>query len=133
MKVLETDVRRFVARWLAAQNARDFDAYARLYAANFDGVKRAASGRVTRYDRAAWLADRRPMMARSKHLHLRAENVRLYANEGHAVVVFDQHFSTSNYEDWGPKVLRLRQTPLGLRIEHEEMLTSYGLPAGDCC
>jgi ketosteroid isomerase-like protein len=133
MRFSENEARRFVARWLAVQNGHDFDGYARMYAANFAGVKRTPSGRATRFARAAWLADRRPMMTPSKHLHLRAENLRVYVNDDHAVVFFDQHFNTMNYGDWGPKILRLRGTPLGLRIEHEEMLTSFGMPGGACC
>ena len=54
------EVRAFVASWVQAQNEGDFEAYARLYATRFMGVKRAA-GRTFHFDRAGWMQDRRKM------------------------------------------------------------------------
>jgi len=133
MKLNPRHVKQFLSHWIAVQNGHDFGRYSRLYAPDFIGVKRASSGRKTEYRRAAWLADRRPMMDKSKHLHLSAENVRIHVEEGAAIVTFDQYFSTRNYADWGPKVLRLRPVRGDLYIVHEEMLTSYKLPVGECC
>ena len=48
--------------WKAAQNGRDLAAYTRLYAARFEGVRRAGP-RERRFDRASWLADRRNMFS----------------------------------------------------------------------
>ena len=133
MKPDPREVNRIFRQWLTVQNKHDFARYLRMYAPDFTGIKRTRSGRKLQYRRAAWLADRRPMMAPSRHLHLSAENVRLHVEEGAAIITFDQYFRTRNYGDWGPKVLRLRANKAGLRIVHEEMLASYALPDEDCC
>jgi ketosteroid isomerase-like protein len=126
-------VNQYFRDWLAAQNRHDFARYARMYAPDFVGVKRTKSGRKREYKRAAWLADRCPMMERSRHLHLSAEKVRVHVEDGAALISFDQFFRTRNYGDWGPKLLRLRANRSGLQIVHEELLASYPLPDEACC
>lgn len=132
--VTDAQLRGFLSRWLAAQNKHDFTRYSRMYAADFTGIKRTTSGRTREYDRAGWLADRRPMMAPSRHLHLSAENVRYRRLQGGwAEIRFDQHFRTKNYGDWGPKLLRVRRTASGIQIVHEELLAAHSVPTADCC
>lgn len=133
MKPNPREVNQFLREWLTSQNRHDFSRYARMYASEFVGIKRTSSGRKRKFRRTAWLADRRPMMAPSRHLHLSAEKVRIHVEENAALITFDQHFRTLNYGDWGPKVLRLRASRTGLQIVHEEMLASYALPAEECC
>lgn len=118
---------QFFRQWLDAQNRHDFARYSRLYAADFVGTKRTSSGKKTQYRRAAWLANRRPMLAPSRHLHLTAEKVQVHVEKGAALITFDQHFRTQKYGDWGPKLMRLRANKSGLHIVQEEMLASYAV------
>lgn len=110
-----------VTRWLAAQNARDFDAYARLYAAKFTGIKRSG-GRTRKMDRGAWLVDRKGMFERP--FGVEATDVRAVAESGLVAVTFEQTWQSAAYRDVGPKILTLVEEGGELRIAREEMVSS---------
>ncbi|MEZ4435294.1 MAG: nuclear transport factor 2 family protein [bacterium] len=113
--------RALVDRWLAAQNAGDFEAYQALYAPRFYGVKRAGD-RTTNFDRAGWIGDRRRMFQRP--MKVDAEGIEVVAAAGAARVRFIQSWSSGNYRDVGPKQLVLTKGPEGLLIAREEMIAS---------
>ena len=50
------DARRFLERWLDTQNVGEFDAYQKLYADDFRGVRRSGPRSAT-FDRNSWLGD----------------------------------------------------------------------------
>jgi len=58
-----SEANRFVAEWVAAQNAGSFPRYSALYASGFTGVRRSRDKAQT-FKLAAWLADRKRMFAR---------------------------------------------------------------------
>ncbi|MCC7537043.1 MAG: DUF4440 domain-containing protein, partial [Deltaproteobacteria bacterium] len=117
----ERDVRTLVDAWKSTQNARDHAAYARLYAARFEGVRRAGP-RVRRFDRAGWLADRRNMF--SLPMAVETADVRVSSSGQSAIVRFTQSFSAGQFRDRGPKELVVVREGGELRIAREEMLAS---------
>lgn len=123
------DARALIDRWLATQNAGDFEGYSALYASRFYGVKRAGE-RTATFDRPGWIADRRGMFQRP--MTVEAAEIEIVPAAGAARVRFIQTWGSGNYRDMGPKQLVLTRTPDGLRIAREEMLASTVLgPAGD--
>jgi hypothetical protein len=115
------DGRKLLAEWLRAQNAGDFDAYSKLYAKKFAGVRRSG-GRVVKLDHAGWLADRgrmfkKPMVVAMDGLAIKAVGQALVAD-------FRQTFSQGKYKDEGPKRMRLVRELGELRISSEELLQS---------
>ncbi|MBL8603081.1 MAG: nuclear transport factor 2 family protein [Myxococcales bacterium] len=116
-----------LAQWLAAQNQGQFDAYQRLYAARFSGVRRSGP-RVARYDRAGWLRDRETMFRTA--MQVSARDVAVSTGPQGATVRFVQVFTQGRYHDEGPKELVLVRAGAGLEIAREEMLSSrLGDPA----
>jgi len=125
-ELTEEVVSSFVSRWLAAQNSRDFALYRRLYAEDFQGVKRTTR-RTKTYGRAGWLADRRGMFEKTRSMDVSVSNQRVTLRGNWAEVSFDQYFRSTTYNDWGPKVLRVRNTVSGTQIFHEELIASNPL------
>ncbi|RYZ03080.1 MAG: nuclear transport factor 2 family protein [Myxococcales bacterium] len=117
----ESDVNAFVARWEAAQNEHDFAAYSALYAERFTGVKRVGAF-TQRFDRAGWLADRKPMFQGGANV--RVTELTLVAAAGATRAVFTQEFTSSGFRDVGKKELFLVPVPNGIAISREEMLSS---------
>jgi hypothetical protein len=117
----EAAIHTLLDAWLAAQNTGDFGAYAELYAARFQGVKRSGD-RARSFDRAGWLADRRKMFAKPMEVELSA--VALQSTEASAVASFEQRWSSSSYRDVGPKRLVVVREGDALRIAREEMIAS---------
>jgi len=69
------DARGFLERWLDAQNTGEFDAYQKLYADDFRGVRRSGPRSAT-FDRNSWLEDRRRMFQKKMTVearHLRGQ------------------------------------------------------------
>jgi preprotein translocase subunit SecG len=122
----EQAVAEAVDRWQAAQNKRDFATYCSLYASNFKGVKRTTRKTKT-YGRATWLADRRQMFDKTRDMSVSVINPRIVLTDEWAEVSFDQYFRSATYNDWGPKILRLRMTASGPQIIYEELLASHRL------
>lgn len=112
---------RFLDTWLETQNSSNFDLYQTLYAADFSGTKRAQD-KVVSFDRAQWLADRRPMFDRNAKVS--ASNVQSFERQDRIELVFVQRWATSTFADVGTKILVLERTPEGYRIQREEMLDS---------
>jgi len=117
----EAAARSFVERWVAAQNAHDFAAYSSLYAQHFAGTKRVGTY-SKRFERAAWLADRRPMFVDG--VVVRASDLELSGSPGAVRAVFTQDFVAPGFHDTGKKELFLLAQPSGFAISREEMLAS---------
>lgn len=120
-----------VGRWLAAQNQRQFDAYAALYADEFEGIKRTAAGRETRLKLVDWKADRKKMFT-AKNLA-----VEIYGEEygreksGAITAIFYQLFRSGSYGDQGLKILQLKKGTDGtMKIVHEEIAAVKPLDQG---
>lgn len=117
----EADVKAFVERWQAAQNTRDFEGYSKLYADRFMGVKRVGTY-SKRFDRAGWLADRKPMF--DAGAQVKVTGVELVAVTGSTRAIFTQEFKSGTFRDVGKKELFLVAAPSGIAITKEEMLDS---------
>jgi hypothetical protein len=110
-----------VARWEAAQNDRKFADYGALYAERFMGVKRVGSY-SKRFDRASWLADRKPMFEGGAKV--KVTELELVAAPGATRAVFTQEFTSTGFRDVGKKELFLVPSASGIVISREEMLDS---------
>lgn len=117
----EADVKAFVERWQGAQNSKDFAAYSGLYAERFMGLKRVGSY-SKRFDRAGWLADRKPMF--DAGAQVKVSDVVLVAAPGATRATFTQEFTSGSFRDVGKKELFLVAAPGGISITKEEMLDS---------
>lgn len=126
--IAAADVKALLDRWLAAQNQGDFDAYSACYASRFEGIKRAGS-RVSRFDRAGWLADRERMFRRAMEVEIRDVDIRPFSST--AVVQLTQRWASGRYDDIGPKQLVILREGDTLRISREEMLASQILSSRD--
>jgi ketosteroid isomerase-like protein len=113
--------RKLLGEWLRAQNAGDFDAYAKLYAKKFAGVRRSGE-RVVKLDYAGWLADRRRMFKKTMVVSIDALEIKPVGSAW--VAQFQQTFSSGSYQDAGPKRMRLVPETGELRIASEQMLQS---------
>ncbi len=120
-KIDEARARARLDRWLAAQNQGDFEAYQSCYAARVDGVKRVGN-RVSRFDRAGWLKDRKRMF--KKKMVVEMSDLQLTTTSTTARARFTQKWASGKYEDVGPKEILLVEEGDQLRIAHEEMLES---------
>lgn len=117
----EAAARAVFDRWLAAQNAGEFQSYEATYAPRFFGIKRAGP-RTSRYDRAGWMKDRARMF--EKPMTVTAEDVRITPGPGTARIVFTQTWASGSYRDTGPKQLVMSLHEGQPRIAREEMLQS---------
>lgn len=103
---------RILAKWSAAQNAGDFDAYARFYAADFAGVKLTVSGRRTEFaSRESWLDDRRGMFKsrfRVENMGVAWSEWKLQPGPAEGLCVFTQYWWSRRYSDLCDKTLRVR-------------------------
>lgn len=115
------EVQDFVDSWVKAQNEGHFEAYSRLYATRFMGVKRAA-GRTFHFDRAGWLEDRQKMFRKPMVVAASDVEVRTAANTSD--VVFRQAWTSGAYADEGQKRLLIVEEKGNLAIAIEEMLVS---------
>lgn len=117
----EAAARATFDRWLGAQNAGEFAAYAATYAPRFFGIKRAGP-RTSRFDRAGWMKDRERMFG--KPMTVTADEVRITPGPGTARIVFTQTWASGDYRDTGPKQLVLTLHEGKALIAREEMLKS---------
>jgi len=122
----EKDVRNLIQFWENAQGAGDFEGYKSCYAKPFKGVK-TVSRSSREYDYDEWMNDRRKMLARAVGLDVEVKNLRISIAGETATVEFDQYYRSKNYSDWGPKVLKVKQTPNGAKIAYELLKASYPL------
>jgi hypothetical protein len=113
----DDEARTLLDAWLAAQNRGDFDAYARLYATNFTGIRRSGSHTV-HLDHEGWLADRQRMFRKQMTVGMSDLTV---AGGG---ALFVQTFESGTYKDEGLKRMRFVHEKDQLRILVEEMLES---------
>lgn len=127
-----------MARWVEAQNSGNFAAYSGLYAERFMGVKRVGTY-TRRFDRSAWLVDRRPMLEAGAQVKI--SDLELSLSTGGTRAIFTQEFTSKTFKDTGKKELFLvwgrgpklppdLSSPGGLSISREEMLSSEVGPAG---
>jgi ketosteroid isomerase-like protein len=121
----EREVQALLDRWLAAQNAGNFDDYQALYADKFQGVRRSGT-RTRSLDRAGWMTDRGRMFR--KPMVVALSDVKISLGAGGAHVHFVQTWESGKYKDVGPKRLLLvegkQDDKQGWRIAQEEMLSS---------
>jgi ketosteroid isomerase-like protein len=110
-----------VERWRSAQNGGDFEAYEKLYAKSFVGIKRVGQ-QVFRFDRKRWLLDRKGMFAHRPEVTTKELTVVDLGKT--AVARFEQTFASQSFKDVGTKQLVLLEEDGELRIGREEMLTS---------
>lgn len=111
-----------LGRWVAAQNSGDFDAYSKLYAPDFQGVKNVG-GTKKHFNRQGWLNDRKGMFANA--FSVKASDAKVDEKDGTQVITFTQTWKSSNYRDQGTKVLHVRDG----KVVREEQLTSAPLDA----
>jgi len=115
------EVRGVVDGWLAAQNAGDFAAYDKLFAARFTGVRRSGP-RTVQFDRAGWMKDRARMF--KKPMTVAISGVTIRAGGSSALVSFTQTFAQGGYKDSGPKEMVIVRDAGALKIASERMLRS---------
>ncbi|GEM_PF-619931 len=125
--IAAADLQAVFSAWLSAQNDGDFDAYSKLYAERFVGIKRSGA-RTRSFKREGWLRDRKRMFA--KAMKVEAARMEMSATAESAVISFEQAWASGSYKDVGPKQLVIIKTPNGLRLAREEMLRSE-LAAGE--
>lgn len=124
-KAIEAHANNLIERWLAAQNEGDFERYAALYAPEFKGVRRTATGTPKEFDLEGWKADRKKMF--EKKMEVAADGITIAPDKtsGVTVVTFTQRWRTGKYADHGQKVIKLRADADGAhRIIVEDMRTS---------
>jgi ketosteroid isomerase-like protein len=118
----EAGAAQLVDRWVAAQNAGDFEAYIALYADDFTGVRRSADDQPRRFDRAGWAADRKKMFAKGK-MEVAVEDRKLEPGADDTFrFTFVQRYRRGTFEDHGEKALTVSVAGGVPRIVHEEML-----------
>jgi hypothetical protein len=126
------EARAFLDRWLAAQNGRDFAAYAAMYdTKKFRGVKRTHGGKVKNYDGAGWTKDRKKMF--DTGFTVAAEEIEVETSlspgsklkPGVASLRFLQRWKGGGYADHGIKVLQVwRDKAKVWHIVYEDLLNS---------
>ncbi|EDM79996.1 hypothetical protein PPSIR1_20254 [Plesiocystis pacifica SIR-1] len=125
--VTKEEARAVFDAWHESQLNEDFEAYSKVFAADFEGIKR--TGRVEKtLAREAWLAAREKSF--EKGYSITATGVSIKAgqgeHEGQMIVRFTQRWATRTFADVGPKELRIARAAPGAEplIVHEEMLSS---------
>jgi hypothetical protein len=113
-------VNGLVDTWEKAQDTRNYSAYRNCYDPSFEGVKRTADGEVSEYNFSQWMDDRRKMMS-GAFMEVGVDKLQIRLDGDTAEVQFDQSFKVPNYEDLGPKVMRLKMTSGGPKIIYEEL------------
>ena len=106
--------------WEKAQDTRNYSAYRNCYDPSFRGVKRTAAGEVSEYNFSQWMDDRRKMMS-GAFMEVGVDKLQILLDGDTAELQFDQSFKVPNYEDRGPKVIKLKMTSSGPKIIYEEL------------
>ena len=106
--------------WEKAQDTRNYSAYRNCYDPSFQGVKRTAAGEVSEYNFSQWMEDRRKMMS-GAFMEVGVDKLQITLDGDTAELQFDQSFKVPNYEDLGPKVMKLKMTTGGPKIIYEEL------------
>ncbi len=120
-KATKEHAQKLVEQWLLAQNEGSFDAYEKLYAQRFTGIKRVES-RTQRFDRKGWMNDREAMFQRP--FSVEAKEIRVVPAAASAVVEFVQVWNSATFRDEGQKQLVLVEEAGNMRIASEEMKSS---------
>ncbi len=119
-------VRNLIDRWEKAQDAQNFRNYQTCYGQPFAGVKRA-DGATKTYNYASWMNDRGKILRNAVNLDIEIQNLEISIEGDTATAEFDQYYRSLKYNDWGPKVLKLKMFPDGVKIFYEELKASYPL------
>jgi hypothetical protein len=120
-------VEQLLEVWKSSQNRREFESYAALYAASFQGTKRVGE-QSFRFSRKGWLLDRKSMF--TPGLEVAIDRLELVLSGQHVVAFFDQSFTTPSYRDRGRKLVAFAPAGDGFQIVREEMLSSVVLGGG---
>jgi len=89
----------FIKKWADLQSAKDVNGYLALYAPDFKGTKRTASGKITTYNFQQWSQDRRKMYEKAKSLSVVAEDMKVTGSDaaaGITTVEFVQYYTSEN-------------------------------------
>jgi hypothetical protein len=134
---LATRARDALHAWQAAQLQGNEKDYFALYdAARFVGIKRTAGGAIQRYDFAAWMADRRKMLAGPNGGPTVVADAVVFKDIEHppgdsalgpeqpVQAEFVQRWKSRRYADHGRKIIRWGWRQGALRIVYEEMVSS---------
>jgi hypothetical protein len=113
-------VNGLIDTWEKAQDTRNYSAYRNCYEPSFRGVKRTVEGEVSEYNFSQWMDDRRKMMS-GAFMEVGVDKLQIQLDGEAAEVQFDQSFKVPNYEDLGPKVMKLKMTSGGPKIIYEEL------------
>ena len=119
-------VRNLINRWEKAQDAQNFRIYQSCYGQPFAGVKRA-NGATKNYNYASWMNDRGNILRNAVNLDIEIQNLQITIEGDTATAEFNQYYRSLKYNDWGPKVLKLKMFPDGAKIVYEELKASYPL------
>jgi hypothetical protein len=119
-------VKGLLQKWEAAQDGQSFSAYRDCYTSPFKGIKTTPKGSNI-YDYNGWMADRQEMLKNAVGLDVEIKNLQISIEGDTATVTFDQYYRSLRYSDWGPKELKIKQTPNGVKIVYENLKASYPL------
>ncbi len=108
-----------VDQWLLSQNNDEYEMYSQLYAEAFHGVRRSGPKKIE-MNRKEWLFDRKRMFGKPMKVVVSDMDIRLVGDQANVRLI--QTWSTSTYEDVGPK--RLTINLKNKRIIAEEMIAS---------
>jgi succinate dehydrogenase/fumarate reductase cytochrome b subunit len=127
-KISNSEATAFINNWCSSQSNKNFNEYSKMYAQDFQGIKRTKSGKISNYNITQWLSDRNKMFGRVKYLSVTADNTSISdfeSNSNLTSVKFNQRYSSDKYSDQGLKIVKLRKSEDGtIKIAYEEMLTS---------
>ncbi len=103
-----------IARWRAAWEARDIEAYLAAYAPDFRPPARFRS-------RKAWERYKRRVIGNKRFIRVRIDKLRIRkTDDTHAIAGFHQRYESDRFTSEDDKRLTLVRTPQGWRIQREE-------------
>lgn len=124
----EAQVGALIDAWVAAQNAGNFEEYSKLYAPNFQGVRRSGDKKVE-LARDAWMSERARMFKRPMHMAVAGRTIAIAQTR--ATVEFVQTWESGKYADRGPKRITVEKIGDAALITSEDMLSSARIPVSD--
>jgi ketosteroid isomerase-like protein len=117
----ETEIRKFLWGWVAAQNNGDFARYRAQYAPEFEGVVRVGK-HARKVKAAAWMKEQQRLFAKVQTVATRDEKVQ--ATGDHGEIRFWRTVDSGTYHEESERLLVLERGADGWRITREEMLSS---------
>ncbi|MEP2668674.1 MAG: hypothetical protein ABJH04_06760 [Cyclobacteriaceae bacterium] len=118
---IEEEIFNLLMDWLKSQNDGDFNRYRTFYSDDFHGIKRAGENEYS-FKKDDWLVDRKKMFERK--MVVRATDIQIVLKDTLHKITFNQDWQSTNFRDYGSKVLLVSQDKNKLLIVGEEMLES---------